>query len=115
MNVKMVYFPVEIELFLNLATWVELRRTFLVAARACWFGILLLELDEFGRNLDFSSVHSWPIPSHFLFSRLTVRLSQSVFTFRSSVSQFKSSGQALEEQAARRLVSLETGIFEVIF
>ena len=52
MNVKMVYFPVEIELFLNLATWVELSRTFLVAARTCWFGILLLlELDEFGRNL----------------------------------------------------------------
>merc|ERR1719305_180448 len=59
MNVKMVYFPVEIELFLNLATWVELSRTFLVAARTCWFGILLLlELDVFGRNLDFSSVHS---------------------------------------------------------
>merc|ERR1719367_1846032 len=56
MNVNIVYFPVEIELFLNLAIWFELRRTFLVAARTCWFGMLLLEeevVDEFGRNLDF--------------------------------------------------------------
>merc|ERR1719209_594528 len=59
MNVKIVYFPVEIELFLNLEIWVEFSRTFLVAARTCWFGmLLLLELEEFGRNLDFSSVHS---------------------------------------------------------
>merc|ERR1719193_2326615 len=70
MNVKMVYFPVEIELFLNLAIWVEFKRIFLVAARTCWFG--MLEVDELGRNLDFSSVHSWPIPSHFLFSCVTI-------------------------------------------
>ena len=49
MNVKMVYFPVEIELFLNLAIWVEFNRTFLVAARTCWFG--MLEFEELGRNL----------------------------------------------------------------
>ena len=51
MNVKIVYFPVEIELFLNLEIWVEFSRTFLVAALTCWFGMLLLELEEFGRNL----------------------------------------------------------------
>merc|ERR1719458_873849 len=76
MNVKMVYFPVEIELFLNLAIWVEFNRTFLVAARTCWFG--MLEFEELGRNLDFSSVQSWPIPVHFLFSCVTFSIHPSL-------------------------------------
>merc|ERR1719295_1806719 len=80
MNVNIVYFPVEIELFLNLAIWVEFRRIFLVAARTCWFG--MLEVDELGRNLDFSSVHSWPIPFHFLF-RVTISYPFSLSFFSS--------------------------------
>merc|ERR1719391_208428 len=48
MNVTIEYFPVEIELFLNLAIWVEFRRIFLVAARTCWFG--MLEVAEFKNN-----------------------------------------------------------------
>merc|ERR1719234_399027 len=72
MNVKTVYFPVEIELFLNLEIWVEFNRTFLVAACTCWFG--MLEFEELGRNLDFSSVQSWPIPVHFLLGRVTISI-----------------------------------------
>merc|ERR1719234_2359442 len=58
MNVKTVYFPVEIELFLNLEIWVEFNRTFLVAACTCWFG--MLGFEEFGRNLEFSPILAHP-------------------------------------------------------